>query len=737
MNLLNFYRCLSQKVSGFLILMAVLLVAHSPASLKAAEPSFTSIPADGGEYDPSFGIQFIFSQAMKETIAIEWQGTGDASISCDWSVPFPGLPRQLLACDVTGTLPGGGTVTWTLNPDRTGFETETGQVLLTTTGSFTVPGDGGTGGGTGEPAPPCPADLTPLPFPKRTSVCGEDMTAWDSASVFPSYGSSGFILGAGSQGDSGSFPSLIKYDETGMAEWKAILPDTSGELSASSSDNLVFASIGGTSGSTDVEFGVFDAANGFTPAFQNLISPVATQHSLSHEFDGTTVLLENAGSTVNVTVFDANGAVMWARQYSSDLFLASPGGGLTGDSQTARITRINPLNAQDGYLLQVVISEQDIQAIPPVATNTIILASLAADGSVQWANSFAGLSGVSALTPAVSSGRSGAFYLNFSETQFDGTTASFNSKLVKLNGNGVIQWSKEFDSFSVSVRAELANNNVLGTGFAASGGLDSGNPGAASLVFVLDGNTGNIQNQVGVSKEVSDTLSVGGASASRIYYSLNSSDGTAENSSMNTVSVGYSTLQLEGFTFQEYVPRKFQFGSLTYNEVNGGNLIFSGFSTEDHAADILTLDADLQPNADCDLFTPTTVTTSNPGIVAMDTTISSSAITLNSSDLSPAVSTGDIAIGTFDASEMSLCENGMGGDCSAPAILSISRSSETEVTVEFTTTDGCSYILRQATSLNPPDWTSVGTTIPGTGAPVSMPFTIDNDETYFQAKTTQ
>ena len=86
-----------------------------------------------------------------DTIAIEWEGLGSATIDSSWAVNFPGVPNLVLSCTVNGTLPAGGTVRWTLNPDGSGFQTKTGETLPTTTGTFTVPGG--------------PADLEVTPTP--------------------------------------------------------------------------------------------------------------------------------------------------------------------------------------------------------------------------------------------------------------------------------------------------------------------------------------------------------------------------------------------------------------------------------------------------------------------------------------------------------------------------------------------------------------------------------------------
>ena len=114
-------------------------------------PDYVTDPADGQEFSEKFSITFF--EPMQETIAIDFSGAGGVQFTCEWVLPLPEFPRQFLECTPNAALPANSTVTWTINPGGTGFTTEAGRVLPTSSGTFTVPDGGG-----GISVTPFPAD---------------------------------------------------------------------------------------------------------------------------------------------------------------------------------------------------------------------------------------------------------------------------------------------------------------------------------------------------------------------------------------------------------------------------------------------------------------------------------------------------------------------------------------------------------------------------------------------------
>ncbi len=104
-------------------------------------PDYLTEPENGGTFSDKFTITFL--EAMQETIALDFSGTGEAEFNCGWFVPIPGFPRMILECTPNGPLPPNSTVTWTLNPGGTGFTTQSGRVLPTSSGTFLVTDGGG------------------------------------------------------------------------------------------------------------------------------------------------------------------------------------------------------------------------------------------------------------------------------------------------------------------------------------------------------------------------------------------------------------------------------------------------------------------------------------------------------------------------------------------------------------------------------------------------------------------
>ncbi|MCL4177905.1 MAG: hypothetical protein KJ072_09185 [Verrucomicrobia bacterium] len=107
----------------------------------AQSPGLMSSPEDGGEFDGSLVLTFF--QEMKDPIAIRFEGAGGVEFDCVWMTFGGMLPNMILECTPRSTLPAGATVTWTVNPDGTGFETTDGIVFPTTSGTFQVPSGGG------------------------------------------------------------------------------------------------------------------------------------------------------------------------------------------------------------------------------------------------------------------------------------------------------------------------------------------------------------------------------------------------------------------------------------------------------------------------------------------------------------------------------------------------------------------------------------------------------------------
>jgi hypothetical protein len=666
-------------------------------------------PAEGEVYDQAIGpVTFTFSESMDQTVDPQTAITFDrGSWNCDWA--FPGVPVVL--CTPTGAL-GEGVYGYTLS----GFRTLGGATMGDFTGTFLV--EEGSGGNGGTQAPECPAtDPPPLTMPKTMWVCGVDFFAWEHATVYPGAGGVGYFVSGSSATGLGRLDSLIQLDSQGRFVSGAMAKSQETEIFGSF-DSAVLHATDGSGGANQLTVGAYRLDNQLAPIYQRVLPLSGPGHTVSQLSNGRVAVVQDLDDEMEVVVFSDTGTVSWAKRYASARFGADSSGGFPGfgGSQTVDLRQM-----PGGLLLVVSQSKTTVDDETVTVATTNILARLTENGVVSWAKRYTGSGAF--FAPMVNVTREGTIVLQGFKGDLTGEDPSASgSVLIRLDANGDPVWSKEFAGPSLSVLADLPGNGMLVGGTL----LDSEGDEGASMYGVLD-SAGNLQQQVELGFGTAN-YSFGIRQGDRIRYTLHT--GTS-GSALETVLVGTSSLQLDGWTWRRY-SKAVDFAGLIPEE-QGTSSVFSAFNEEQHRLDVVRLDGALQVTAACPLFVDAVVEVTPTSFTGLDVNLSVTTETITVTDFVPETFSGNIEFEAFTVGESSICDDGPGGE-PLPATLLIARGAAGEVIVEFDTVQGFDYSVERTATLGLDGWSEIET-VPGSGARISRTYGSGENAAYYRVRT--
>lgn len=627
---------------GALTLLLILVISFTAAH--AQIPVLFSDPVDGGTFLGRLTITF--TQPMQDPIAMEFTGTGGVSFTSAWQVAFPGVPNLILECTPNGTLPPGSVVTWTVNPNGTGFTTITGDVLPTTSGTFVVPGGGGGGGDVTAEVPECPANAVSLPFSKTMSICGQDALPWRHAAVIPALNGSGYILSgfADSETESRIYQGLL--DAQGILQSKAMTVDGQTELMWTTDPNLVLAHRLNEMGDA-VTVGVYNMTMDLQPVYEKtltLSTPQADVAVMPVSADRVAIV-QDLSTQIEVVVLAANGDVDWANTYSSSAFgVDSAGGGFPGlgGEQVVALWGV-----AEGFFMSVSKFEQTLVGFDFTTQSSMILIRLTDSGAVQWAKTYTGLNTFS--PPTITSTLDGSLFLEALDTNADSEIVKLSSILVQLNTDGSPRWGKRFPDVTLAGATPLPAGPI----FTSGNTTDVSGLNTDSIFITLDDN-GNLLNQVQVSAG-SSSLGFAVAGEDRLWYTLALGDDVTPGiQPTHTTVIGSSNLTFDTWQWQAYT-RKVS-SAFLLPAADGPDLVLSAFRHDTNTLDLIALDNDLTTDAPCALFTTTDVQVTPASLVSTNISLQTATVPVNSNSITPLFAPGSIALQTFNCLEKPICE---------------------------------------------------------------------------------
>jgi hypothetical protein len=860
---------------------------------------YFSEPEDGGDFTGAFTLTFV--SEMQETIALRFEGAGGVQFDCEW-MTFGGLlPPQILECTPQGALPPGSTVTWTLNPDGTGFTTADGRVLPTSSGTFVVSGDPANvtmtadpGGGTYDPAsdgpvtftfseamnttidpnvavdlnpgtwncawiddrtiactiqlpaaaaeyfytlsgletasgvaaptfeggftiqsgdvltvstpdffydpargpfrlvfsaemdqsvdlgnavtifpgswqyawgnsvtlecspiggleegmytyilsvddfrsvhgaaldpmggsdkfivstgggtaaPDCPAEMLALPFPKTMAVCGAEHSSWDSASVYPDRGGTGYVVSGWSEND---IESLMRLDAQGQTTATVRTVDPGTELiTGPDPDRFLAARL--SDDFDQLELGVYQFNAARTPVFQRALNIEDPDVATDYLSNGRIAVVQDLDNHIEVILLNADGTVAWAKRYASALFGGSGGGLGFGEGQFVSLSEM-----PSGYLLD--IAQTQFTGDGSAITN--ILVRLNDNGSLQWARRYTGLDTFGA--PFAQGLTSGSILLWSAGFAVGEEEDSVFSHLVKLNADGSLSWAKRVSGLYLMPVGELPGDKhlLMGREFANEGTTSS-----ARVLTLTAGGEFDRQVQLDSSEAGLGFAMVDGQ---RIRYSLVAAADPENPDSPLIALVGSSNLELEDWIWREYA-RPVDHASLV-PEPDSSQLLFYAFRDTAHALDVIRLSDNLQATTPCTLFTDAAVGILPSNLAMTDASIDVSAVTVTITDFSPEFANTSIALQSITVADQSVCTT----DAVDPTPVRIEwtvSSTPGQITLEFLSVPGFNFAIERTNRLEPGTAWVVVETIEGTGARISRSLDADGPETYFRITT--
>jgi hypothetical protein len=490
-------------------------------------------------------------------------------------------------------------------------------------------------------APACTGDSGPVPLSKSIAVCGTTFPAWDTAYLLAGIGATGFWVSASSETESSALSSIVMLDAAGNTvartfateEGTSIFPYGEGTHALAYNESLVPG---------ELLLGRYDVAGDFAPVFQHKLLLDTERAQVTNDLAGRFIVTEDKNDTIEVVVFATNGAVEWARTYSSAAFgFSSP---TPFDTQTSYTERL----ADGSYAIEVVKQSIDLGTFAITTTTHIV--KLSATGTVEWAKTFTGLTG-SVNTAEYANG---SLSFSIAEANFSDPAATPTAVVGRLAANGTVLWSKRLTGARLVPVGPLPGDRLLLTG--SVGTIE--NPFSSTALAVLSSN-GTLEAQTQFD---AGTYTVGYPSVREgaVYMSLlanDSEDGPLVDGGASYIGVGDATLS--GFQWKQHA----QLSHWTFlaPDDDTDRVAVSVFDQTSHTLHAYLLDATLGGAGACDRFVSASVTTSAPGITVEDVTVTPSDIVVTSAAFTPTVQAGALGFESFTTREVAICAAGGGG----------------------------------------------------------------------------
>lgn len=447
-------------------------------------------------------------------------------------------------------------------------------------------------------------------------------------------------LGNPEEGTGYEVLSLSRFDEAGVNLWNV-------RLDPAQASNLELFAVGENTGQffasmrefpqfpagPSIRFGLFTGADA-EPVFAKRITLApftAPLHKVTMHNPNRIDVLVNNGPTLDSLVLDGAGETVFNKQYASPLFKDQSSPGIQTVFRDLRPDRKE-------YLTVVTTSIMAMPGAPGNSGITLIPFFTGLTGNVKQMNSFA-FSGRAQGTLAPIKLADGALLYRVLSAEIDMTgsgSMTQRTNLLKVDANGTLAWTKAIDS-GLFIAAFPANNAIYLVGSRQEPGGEVGMLDAA--VLKLDPATGEILEQLVFARIDDVDMALAFANDSHLFIQIFSANMDDDDSSLQEVQPFTTTLVKTDLNLGN--PEAFRYNQHHVEAVlmpdgdlnDSERLIFSAASPLDNEIRAFSLDTNLQPLGDCDLFTPVelglgepvtitdlTVTEANPQITATDIT---------------------------------------------------------------------------------------------------------------------
>lgn len=461
-------------------------------------------------------------------------------------------------------------------------------------------------------------------------------------------------------------PSAARFDHTGQLLWSVFLPPPfvpgSAALEASLFNrDLVYAGFV-TNGTARI--GLIHATNIALQVF-GLELPLAgpAENARVHLQLGPVVALsEDLGTNVQVSVFSNVGETLFHKKYNSPFFTPLESG-LEG-SETVELLRLPDGSA---YLMVVHRSIAITNAAIPTSviySNNVITTCLNTNGSVRWSHADTLLS-LTRTTPISNMLPDGSLLYSLRDLLFNFSTFQyvFQTHLWMVAADGSIVWSHTLPNAQLVASHGFDTTNAWAVGsFHADGTF------ASDLALArIDPGDGSILTQVIMDAQEFDQGQLTGVFNSRVYFTMDSFEGT--NYQNQTGRVGYLDLNLQNPSVRRYL-HTVRGSSLLLRDATESSLIYSTVRSGLHAIGAIAMDWDFVPGTACALFASSSVNITTNFLITTNLAMTRQDPMLTTGDLPTSSTPVSLSLGVLNLTSTNLCT---GLDLTKP-ILSIAAS---------------------------------------------------------------
>ncbi|MCD8535276.1 MAG: hypothetical protein LR011_11030 [Verrucomicrobia bacterium] len=436
-------------------------------------------------------------------------------------------------------------------------------------------------------------------------------------------------------------------------------------------------------------------------------------------------LTQDAGSFIRFLTLDPSGQPVIQNDYASSDLLAVQIPGIS--SQAVNLSRVPD---QSGYYLSISSSQLDLSnPLNLGRLNKFILLRLDNSGGVVWGRQFAFTTGVTPLTDISAPIADNAYLYRLADIEIVGQSSVSHTKLIKINADGSLGFSKRVDNVRLSSVTPTSEGNDLYLG----GFLSSpANPLQGDSIYLnLDKDTGVIKNSISFDQGAFDSGTISGVTQGWVFMQnlAGSQDPTNLNSGViDLIRVSRDLSAPMGVRYKNP-------GFAAFFAVSDTELVFSPFDSELGTIGAFILDGSFNLSVQgCELFEPSTLTSSNPGTVASDLalTVSPSIFTVTQAPVT--LTPAELPIVELPYKVTTCGEVGPGIEKVALSIMVVDDGAS--VQIEFPTKIGFTYDIRHAWFLSQGSYFESIKTIAGDGQNAIHKDLIDLSQGFYQVLVT-
>lgn len=530
------------------------------------------------------------------------------------------------------------------------------------------------------------------------SVDDPTLPIFDSGGFFPSFSGVGYQLVANSElvlptSEIRPIPSLIRFDADGNPLYSVFMNYTGmsydQELIGDKDDtSRFFAGLLNENG--QAQLAIYNGSS-LVPDYAVATQLVSLPQRASISFlpGKIATLTQDAGSFIRFLTLDPSGQPVIQNDYASSDLLAVEIPGIS-----AQAVNLSRMPDESGYYLSISSSQLDFSnPLNFGRLNKFILLRLDNSGVVVWGRQFAFTTGVTPLTDISAPIADNAYLYRLADIEIVGQSSVTHTKLIKINADGSLGFSKRVDNVRLSsVIPTYQGNDLYLGGFISA----PANPQQGDSIYInLNKDTGVIKNSISFNQGAFDSGTITGVTAGWVFMQnlAVSQDPTNLNSGViDLIRVSRDLSAPMGVRYRNP-------GFATFFAVSDTELVFSPFDSELGTIGAVTLDGNFNLSVPgCELFEPSTLTSNHPGTVASD-------VALN---VSPSTFTVTQAPVTWTPAELPMVElpykvtlcGEVGPVVEKVALSIIVVDDGASVQIEFPTKIGFNYDIRHASSIS-------------------------------------